>query len=132
MWFSEPLPFPERGSPIILSTSGQQRYEGWSCIILILHDGFWHSLLMFLISFNNLKDIINVKYAILFSFQYMSLCTLILHGQPAGAQMPNAFLPHGSWISQHIHHSHIYMCMYMCVCVCVCRYIYRVFHDFRT
>ena len=34
MWFGEPQPFPERGSPIRLSTSGQQRYEGWSCVIV--------------------------------------------------------------------------------------------------
>ena len=32
MWFDEPHPFPERGSRTILSGSGQQRYEGWSCI----------------------------------------------------------------------------------------------------
>jgi len=31
MWFSEPHPFPERGSPTRLSTSGQQSYKGWSC-----------------------------------------------------------------------------------------------------
>ena len=31
MWFGEPHPFPERGSPTGLSTSGQQSYEGWSC-----------------------------------------------------------------------------------------------------
>jgi hypothetical protein len=31
MWFGEPHPFPERGSPTLLSTSGQQRYEGWWC-----------------------------------------------------------------------------------------------------
>ena len=30
MWFGEPHPFPERGSPTELSTSGQQSYEGWS------------------------------------------------------------------------------------------------------
>jgi len=28
----EPHPFRERGSPTRLSASGQQRYEGWSCI----------------------------------------------------------------------------------------------------
>ena len=33
MWFGESHPFHERGSPAILSTSGQQRYEGWSCIM---------------------------------------------------------------------------------------------------
>jgi len=32
MWFGEPHPFPERGSPTGLSASGQQRYKGWSCI----------------------------------------------------------------------------------------------------
>jgi hypothetical protein len=32
MWFGEPQPFPERGSLTRLSASGQQRYEGWSCI----------------------------------------------------------------------------------------------------
>jgi len=32
MWFGEPQPFPERVSPTGLSASGQQRYEGWSCI----------------------------------------------------------------------------------------------------
>ena len=31
MWFGEPLPFPERGSPNRLRASGQQSYEGWSC-----------------------------------------------------------------------------------------------------
>jgi len=31
MWFGEPHPFPERGSPTRLSASGQQSYEGWSC-----------------------------------------------------------------------------------------------------
>jgi hypothetical protein len=31
MWFGEPHPFPERGSPTILSASGQKRYKGWSC-----------------------------------------------------------------------------------------------------
>jgi hypothetical protein len=31
MWFGEPHPFPERESPTILSASGQQRQEGWSC-----------------------------------------------------------------------------------------------------
>ena len=30
MWFAEPHPFPERGSPTGLSASGQQSYEGWS------------------------------------------------------------------------------------------------------
>jgi len=30
MWFAEPHPFPERGSPTRLSASGQQSYEGWS------------------------------------------------------------------------------------------------------
>ena len=30
MWFGEPQPFPERGSPTGLSTSGQQSYEGWA------------------------------------------------------------------------------------------------------
>ena len=34
MWFGEPHPFPERGSPTILGMSGLQRYEGWSCIAL--------------------------------------------------------------------------------------------------
>ena len=34
MWFGEPHPFPERGSPTRLSASGQQGYEGWSCRIL--------------------------------------------------------------------------------------------------
>jgi hypothetical protein len=34
MWFGEPHPFPERGSPTILSMSGKQRYEGWSCTLL--------------------------------------------------------------------------------------------------
>ena len=28
MWFGEPLPFPERGSPTGLSASGQQSYKG--------------------------------------------------------------------------------------------------------
>jgi len=32
MWFGEPHSFPETGSPTRLSTSGRQRYEGWSCI----------------------------------------------------------------------------------------------------
>jgi len=31
MWFGEPHPFPERGSPNRLSASGQQNYKGWSC-----------------------------------------------------------------------------------------------------
>ena len=31
MWFGEPHPFPERGSPTKLSASGQQSYEGCSC-----------------------------------------------------------------------------------------------------
>jgi len=31
MWFGEPHPFPERGSPTGLSASEQQSYEGWSC-----------------------------------------------------------------------------------------------------
>jgi hypothetical protein len=31
MWFGEPHPFPERGSPTRLSASGQQSYKGWSC-----------------------------------------------------------------------------------------------------
>ena len=31
MWFGEPHPFPERGSPTRLSALGQQSYEGWSC-----------------------------------------------------------------------------------------------------
>jgi len=31
MWFGEPLPFPERGSPTRLCASGQQSYKGWSC-----------------------------------------------------------------------------------------------------
>ena len=31
MWFGEPHPFPERGSPTRLGASGQQSYEGWSC-----------------------------------------------------------------------------------------------------
>jgi len=30
MWFGEPHPFPERGSPTGLSATGQQSYEGWS------------------------------------------------------------------------------------------------------
>ena len=34
MWFGEPHPFPERGSPTRLSASGQQSYEGWSCRLL--------------------------------------------------------------------------------------------------
>jgi len=33
MWFGEPHPFPERGSPTRLSASGQESYEGWSCRI---------------------------------------------------------------------------------------------------
>ena len=33
MWFGEPHPFPERGSPTRLSASGQRSYEGWSCRI---------------------------------------------------------------------------------------------------
>ena len=33
MWFGEPHPFPERGSPTRLSASRQQSYEGWSCRI---------------------------------------------------------------------------------------------------
>jgi len=33
MWFGEPHPFPVRGSPTRLSTSEQQRYEGWSCTV---------------------------------------------------------------------------------------------------
>jgi len=41
MWFGEPNPFPERGSPTILSTSGQQRYEGWSCRTCCLHLQDW-------------------------------------------------------------------------------------------
>jgi len=39
MWFGEPHPFPERGSPTRLSASGQQRYEGWSCIV-------WHLVML--------------------------------------------------------------------------------------
>ena len=35
MWFGEPHPFPERGSPTILSASGQQSYKGWSCRLWI-------------------------------------------------------------------------------------------------
>ena len=35
MWFGEPHPFPERGSPTKLSASGEQRYEGWSCRLWI-------------------------------------------------------------------------------------------------
>ena len=35
MWFGEPHPFPERGSPTRLSVSGQQNYKGWSCSICI-------------------------------------------------------------------------------------------------
>jgi len=31
MSFGEPHPFPEREAPTILSVSGQQRQEGWSC-----------------------------------------------------------------------------------------------------
>jgi hypothetical protein len=31
MWFGEPHPFPQRGSPTTLSASVQQSYEGWSC-----------------------------------------------------------------------------------------------------
>jgi len=31
MLFGEPHPFPERGSPTRLSTSGQQSFKGWSC-----------------------------------------------------------------------------------------------------
>jgi len=31
MWFGEPHPFPERGSPTRLSTSGLKSYTGWSC-----------------------------------------------------------------------------------------------------
>ena len=31
MWFGEPHPFPERGSPTRLRASGQQSYEGRSC-----------------------------------------------------------------------------------------------------
>ena len=38
MWFGEPHPFPESGSPTILSASGQQRYKGWSCIPPSLQD----------------------------------------------------------------------------------------------
>ena len=34
MWFGEPHPFPERGSPARLRASGQQSYEGWSCRVL--------------------------------------------------------------------------------------------------
>jgi len=33
MWFGEPHPFPERGLPTRLSASGQQSYDGWSCIV---------------------------------------------------------------------------------------------------
>jgi len=31
MWFGEPHPFPERGSPTKLRMSGQQSYKGWPC-----------------------------------------------------------------------------------------------------
>ena len=31
MWFGEPHPFPERGSPIRLSVSEEQRYKGRTC-----------------------------------------------------------------------------------------------------
>ena len=31
MWLGEPHPFPQRGSPTRLSTSGQQSYKGRSC-----------------------------------------------------------------------------------------------------
>ena len=31
MWFGEPHPFPERGSPTGLGVWRQQSYEGWSC-----------------------------------------------------------------------------------------------------
>ena len=41
MWFGEPHPFPERGSPTILSTSGQQRYKGWWC-----KWWYWHFVTM--------------------------------------------------------------------------------------
>ena len=37
MWFGEPHPFPERGSPTRLSASGQQSYEGWSCRLFPWH-----------------------------------------------------------------------------------------------
>jgi len=37
MWFGEPHPFPEGGSPTRLSASGQQSYEGWSCRIYSIY-----------------------------------------------------------------------------------------------
>jgi hypothetical protein len=47
MWLGEPHPFPERGSPTILSTLGQQRYEGRSCkLLLLLLLLFWLLLLL--------------------------------------------------------------------------------------
>jgi hypothetical protein len=47
--------------------------------------------LCFLIFFNNLKDIINVKNVILFSFQYMPLGTLVLHND--SQQVPKCIPP---------------------------------------
>ena len=41
MWFGEPHPFPERGSPTRLSASGQQSYKGWSCRVSF-HQSFLH------------------------------------------------------------------------------------------
>jgi len=35
MWFGEPHPFSERGSPTGMSASGQQSYEGWSCRVML-------------------------------------------------------------------------------------------------
>jgi len=43
MWFGEPHPFPERGSPTGLSASEQRSYKGWSC-----RTKFWSFLAQFL------------------------------------------------------------------------------------
>jgi hypothetical protein len=76
-------------------------YMLYTGMILVLHDGFLHFLLLFLISFNNLKDTINAKYAILFYFQYMSLCTLILHD--VSQQVPKCIPP--PWVLNFIAYS---------------------------
>jgi len=57
MWFGEPHPFPERGSPTGLSASGQQSYEVRSCrlFIQLLEDNSMGTIKLGTIKFGTIK-----------------------------------------------------------------------------
>jgi len=60
MWFAEPHPFPEGGSPTRLNASGQQSYEGWSCRVPTL--GSPHAAApVALQNLDCIKDVINLN-----------------------------------------------------------------------